>query len=427
MRSALADRPRSVARPRRACGFLLAPALALALLSGVLTACDHETDITPPAASRDNGIDRERRAQSALDDLVASVRTGSRAETVALAAPGSSRLLGWVHDNVAALRISDLSMRYVDEGTPLDPQEQAAAGPSAWRGDVQLQYRYAGADTSPARLETSVVFLGGAEHARIASFGGAGDRTPLWLADRLSVVRTPRSLLLVAGRQAGRYAGLVTGALRQVANVLPSWRGHLLVEVPSSRSQLDSVLQAQPGQYDNIAAVTTTADGSLARGAPVRVFVNPSVFDGLKQRGAQVVMSHEATHVATGATFTSMPTWLLEGFADFVALDDAGIPVSVAAGQILRKVKKTGLPQGLPTRAELEPTATGLGATYEEAWLACRFLAQEFGARRLVRFYRVVSEGTSAPAAFRSVLGTTQRAFVARWRADLAGLAGVAR
>ena len=35
-------------------------------------------------------------------------------------------------------------------------------------------------------------------------------------------------------------------------------------------------------------------------------------------------MSHEATHVATDATFASMPTWLLEGFADFVALDGRG-------------------------------------------------------------------------------------------------------
>jgi hypothetical protein len=173
--------------------------------------------------------------------------------------------------------------------------------------------------------------------------------------------------------------------------------------------------------------VTTTADGSLTPGAPVRVFVNPSVFDKLKQRGAQVVMSHEATHVATGATFASMPTWLLEGFADFVALDAAGVPVRVAAGQILARIRKSGLPKGLPTSADLEPTANGLGATYEEAWLACRFLAHEFGTARLVRFYHRVSDGASATEAFRSELATTERAFVARWRADLARLARVSR
>ena len=232
-------------------------------------------------------------------------------------------------------------------------------------------------------------------------------------------------MVAVAGTSAGRYPRLVAGAVRQVSRVLPEWKGALLVEVPESREELDAALQSQPGQYDNIAAVTTTADGSLAPGAPVRVFVNPIVFGRLKDRGAQVVMSHEATHVATGATFASMPTWLLEGFADYVALDRAGVPVDLAAGQILARIRKEGLPDGLPTSEDLDPTANGLGATYEEAWLACRFLAQEYGGPAMVRFYRTVSDGASTQEAFRSVLGTTQRAFVAEWRADLGRLAGV--
>ncbi len=291
---------------------------------------------------------------------------------------------------------------------------------------MQLTYRYDGLDQSPARVETEVAFVPDGNGVRIASFGGEGVRTPLWLADRLSVVRTPRSVVAVAGTSAGRYPRLVAGAVRQVSRVLPEWKGALLVEVPESREELDAALQSQPGQYDNIAAVTTTADGSLAPGAPVRVFVNPIVFGRLKDRGAQVVMSHEATHVATGATFASMPTWLLEGFADYVALDRAGVPVDLAAGQILARIRKEGLPDGLPTSEDLDPTANGLGATYEEAWLACRFLAQEYGGPAMVRFYRTVSDGASTQEAFRSVLGTTQRAFVAEWRADLSRLAGVA-
>jgi len=136
------------------------------------------------------------------------------------------------------------------------------------------------------------------------------------------------------------------------------------------------------------------------------------------------VLSHETTHVATGASFTSMPTWLLEGFADYVALAHAGVPVQVAAGQILPRIRKHGLPTHLPTRAELDPRANGLGATYEEAWLACRYLAQAYGERKLVAFYDDVDGGASLRSAFRSVLGTTEQAFVAGWRHDLRGLAG---
>jgi hypothetical protein len=102
------------------------------------------------------------------------------------------------------------------------------------------------------------------------------------------------------------------------------------------------------------------------------------------------------------------------------------VPVGLAAGQILPRIRQEGLPDGLPTARDLDHTANGLGATYEEAWLACRFLAQEYGERSLVRFYRAVDAGGSTQAAFRTVLHTTQPEFVARWRADLARLAGVA-
>jgi hypothetical protein len=400
--------------------------VVLFLLVCGLTGCDHETDIKPPTASKDSTAQHAGEAQQTLGDLVRAVTSGSREEAVATAATHSKDLLGWIYDNAVALHVGDFTMRYVDEAAPLAQNDQDELGPGAWRGTVQLTYRYDGFDTAPARLETAATFVPSDGGVRIASFGGGGERTPLWLAERLSVVRTPRTLLAVAGTSLGRYPGLVATAVRQVTRVLPEWKGRLQVEVPESEDALNAALQAQPGEYTNIAAVTTTADGSLAPDAPVRVFVNPDVFGNLKARGAQVVMSHETTHVATDAPFATMPTWLLEGFADFVALDHAGVPVDLAAGQILPRIRKQGLPDRLPTSKDLDPTANGLGATYEEAWLACRFLAQEYGEQALVHFYRTVDAGASTQHAFRTVLHTTQPEFVARWRADLRRLAGVA-
>jgi hypothetical protein len=400
--------------------------MALALLLAGLAGCDRGVDIKPPTAAKDSTAQHAEEAQQALGSLVRAVHSGTRDQAVATAASGSKDLLGWIYDNAAALHVGDLSMRYVDEADPLDQHDQVELGPDAWRGTVQLTYRYDGFDTAPARLETAATFVPSGGSVRIASFGGGDARTPLWLAERLTVVRTPRTLLAVAGTSPGRYPALVARAVRQVTRVLPDWRGPLQVEVPTSEDDLNAALQAKAGEYDNIAAVTTTADGSLGSGAPVRVFVNPDVFDKLKARGAQVVMSHETTHVAVDAPFASMPTWLLEGFADFVALDHAGVPVDLAARQILPRIRKQGLPKGLPTSQDLDPTANGLGATYEEAWLACRFLAQEYGTPAMVRFYRTVNDGSSTQQAFRTVLHTTQRDFVVRWRADLSRLAGVA-
>jgi hypothetical protein len=45
----------------------------------------------------------------------------------------------------------------------------------------------------------------------------------------------------------------------------------------------------------------------------VHVFVNPEVFDRLQPTGAQVVLSHEAVHVATDAARSDVAPWLLEG------------------------------------------------------------------------------------------------------------------
>ena len=234
-------------------------------------------------------------------------------------------------------------------------------------------------------------------------------------------------VLVAGGKDQGRYLALARQALVDVAKVLPRWSGRLVLEVPASEDQLDQALAAPQEQYANIAAVTTTVDGSLAPGSPVHVFLNPRVFDGLGPRGAQVVVSHETTHVATDATFADMPTWLLEGFADYVALAHAGIPVDTAASQILARIRRDGPPDHLPTSADLDPTAHGLGATYEEAWLATRFIAREDGEGRLVAFYRAVNGGEAVEDAFRKVLGTSESAFVRRWQADLRTLAdGVA-
>jgi hypothetical protein len=417
------------ARPSRAGGFLLVLTLVTAL---VLGGCSSHEDTTSPPPSGATVAPHDVAARAVLDRLVRALEQRSVDGARAVAAPGARDLLGAVADNADALRLGEVSMRYVDEAGPLPASARSEYGADAWAGTVELRYAFGGVDRKPSQVQTRVVFVPDGDRARIAGFGGPGARTPLWLVDRLAVVRRGATVTAVAAATAGRYPGLVTRAVAQVRRTLPGWRGPLVVEVPRSQEQLDAALEAGPGEYDDIAAVTTTEDGSVERGAGVRVFVNPHVFTGLEQRGAEVVMSHETTHVATGATFARMPTWLLEGFADYVALRDAGVPVSVAAGQILRRIRSDGLPDGLPTSTDLDPTAAGLGATYEEAWLACRFLGRQYGATRLVAFYRAVSDGATTRVAFRRVLGTTERAFVARWRtdladlADLAGVAGVA-
>jgi hypothetical protein len=205
--------------------------------------------------------------------------------------------------------------------------------------------------------------------------------------------------------------------------VLPGWRPRLVVEVPASAAALDRALAAQPGQYANIAAVTTTVDGSVDPDAPVHVFVNPDVFGRLEPQGAQVVMSHEAVHVATRAAMSDLPLWLLEGFADYVALRDVDLPLSTTAGQVIKQVRREGPPTHLPGPAEFDTTTTQLGAAYESAWLACRLLARTGGERALVRLYRMVDGGRELTASLRATFGLTLGGLTRAWRRSLSDLA----
>jgi hypothetical protein len=317
-------------------------------------------------------------------------------------------------------------VRYIDEDAGrLSVAASRRLGHDAWVGDVQLDWRLAKYDTTDSSMETTLSFEE-TDHgaAFLSARGDYGHPAPLWLLERLSVKQSRRSLVMVADRsRVNRYARQADHAVSDVRKVLPGWRGKLVIEVPATEGDLGRALDADQHVYDAIAAITTTVDGSLSRTAPTHIFVNPGVFDGLGPHGAQIVVSHEATHVATHAAASSMPMWLLEGFADYVALAHVDLPVSVTASQILGDVRKHGAPGHLPGPTEFDPANKALGASYESAWLACRLVAAEYGEQKLIAFYRQADRDAGTDRAFRDVLGTNERAFTHDWQAYLRRLA----
>jgi hypothetical protein len=220
--------------------------------------------------------------------------------------------------------------------------------------------------------------------------------------------------------RADAFAVLARRAVEQVRRVLPSWRGGLVVEVPGSEAALDAALGARPGDYQGIAAVTTTVDGSRSRRSPSHVFVNARIFDPLRPTGAQVVITHEATHVATDAATSRAPLWLVEGFADYVAYRTNTVPTRIAARDLTSSVRRGPLPTTLPTDSQFDPAASNLGASYELAWLACRFIAVRTSEAKLLQFYKAVGaarepEDDAVRHAFDTVLGSTPESFATSW------------
>jgi hypothetical protein len=382
-------------------------------------------DVTLPATTA--GAIEPGAAALALRELERAVAGGDpRAAEAQAASPEAASLLTAVVANAEAARVADVSLRYVDE-------LGAVGREGTWPAAVVVEWRFAGFDRAVASTEVVVEFAtadpggdgveGGEGAVRIAGIGGEARRTPVWLSGPLAVSRTSRTLVLAADASSlERYVRLAARAVPVVSRVVPDWESRLVVEVPADRAALERALDVEPGFYDQIAAVTGTADGSVAPDAPVHVFVNPDVFDALGPRGQEVVLDHETAHVAGDGPVSRAPTWLVEGYADYVALRDTALPLRLTAAQVRERVRAEGPPTALPGPEEFDTRGPHLGAVYESAWLACQVLADRGGNEAFLEFYDAVSDGSPVSRELRRLFDWSERDLVAAWTDLLVGL-----
>jgi hypothetical protein len=322
-----------------------------------------------------------------------------------------------VVDNATAIGVEDFTLRYVDVAGGLDDAGH-------WAAVAESTWRFTRFDRAPARSEVEFQMVAEAGRTAIAAVGGETGRTPVWLSGPMQV-RRDRATLVLSAADPARYARLARAAVPAVRRVVSSWRTGLVVEVAEDGEAVDAALGADDGEYAAIAAVTSNVGEERGRRAPVHVLVNPDVFADLDEQGSQVVMTHEAAHVATGAAVepATVPPWLTEGYADYVALREVDLPLSVTAAQIIRRVRSQGPPRGLPADREFDTRTTHLGAAYEAAWLACRLLVERSGERALTRFYLTLEEGDDVALEFRRRFGLSLADFTRQWRQRLSDLA----
>lgn len=376
----------------------------------------HDVDTAPVDVPRASPRD----AAGTLARFVSGV--GSRdADALASLAPAGDAVAGerlaGVADTAAALDLRAVTARYVD-------QVGTVASDGTWSGTVELTWQVARLDDAPARAEVVVTFTPDDDGLAIAGFGAGGAaRVPLWLRGRLAVAKAPGVLVMVDGTasEAESVVRRVDSGIDVVRRVLPGRIGPVVVEVPASAGDLDETLGVQEGTYAGIAAVTAPVGSAADEDGPVHVFVNPDVTAGLRRAGAQVVMSHELVHVATDAVRWPVEPWLLEGFADYVALRDTRLPDRVTLRRAIEAARRDGVPRSLPAAGDFDTRARDLQARYEEAWLACRVLAQRVGERRLIAAYDAASRGVPLDRALRRV-GLPRAELTALWRVELRNL-----
>ncbi|MEQ7123358.1 hypothetical protein ABN034_02445 [Actinopolymorpha sp. B11F2] len=428
------------------CGGLLVLAVFVTgrfLLTGVAipsAATVRSIEATPRAEATDSGVPtvssragnlaaaRYDVARDLLRRQSAALRSRDRSAYLATIDPRSpdyAKVAARTFDNL--VRMGAKNFRFgspAEDPGALTPERRRALGTTAWVSEVDTTFTLTGADREPWTSTLRMVFV-----ERQGRTYVAGDRegesssgpTPLWLTDKVTVVRGEHSLLIgVESRtRLERYARTADEAVPRVTRVWgEDWAQYVVVIAPSTQVQMERVVGVDAESQGAVAAVTT----SVGRTSPTEashIVINPATFDKIGSLGRLVVLTHETTHVAAQATVSHMPVWLSEGFADYVGFNEAGLSTAVIAQEFLSEVRESDAPDDLPSTSDFDPRADELDQAYEAAWTACSYIAQQWGEEKLVDFYQAMDDITTMAdeeRVYRSVLNTTEERFVAGWR-----------
>ena len=322
-----------------------------------------------------------------------------------------------------------------DRETPYDPSILGHYRDETWVPEIVLRYQLAGFDPEPTATAQFLTFVRRDDGWVLADdddFPGVPNlqtERELWDFGPVEVVRGTSTLVL--GRR-GRKA-MLTDIAKQADAAVPvvtgvwgrDWSQRVVILVPETQAELGTLI-AEGNDLSQIAAVAVAQlGGGRARTVGNRIIVNPPNFAKLSRVGRQVVLQHEITHVATrDQTGQATPTWLVEGFADYIGYLGSGVSVRSASRELRADIRAGRLPEALPADDDFGGTNPRLAQAYEMAWLACRLIAARTSPAALVRFYRKVGAGTTEPAdvvrrAFASELSTTPESFTAAWREHL--------
>jgi hypothetical protein len=160
--------------------------------------------------------------------------------------------------------------------------------------------------------------------------------------------------------------------------------------------------------------------GAVERVLGNRIVVNTSNINTYDTLNLQVVTTHEMTHVATRTLGSGVPLFMVEGFADYVALRPINQPLSVTRPALAKEVAQGRFDGVLPSD-EAFRTSDGAVA-YDEASSFCLWVATSFGSAKLQQLFRSF-RGSQKPSTqlqdtrFRQILGIPERTAEARWAA----------
>jgi hypothetical protein len=419
-------------RFRRALRRFALVALALMLLGCSAPAVP---PAAPPEATRSVAPANSRlnQVRATVDALMKAARGGDRAGFYRLISdrdPSFRDRARLLYDNLSTLPLTRLQMRMEPTEYGLADARRQLLGPSAWIQRGTVTWRLPG-DAAEVEHVVWLTFLEAAGEIKVAGtideppYGGVREQKPSWWLGPLTA-RESDGVTVVAGsgQPLDRWAQLAAAALANVRQELPpgiggSWNGRVVIEVPGNQRDFESVLGKPPGNYASIAAVTQRAGTA---GGTIRMVVNPKTAL-LAVSVLQPVMEHEMVHIATRSPESPAPIWAEEGLAEWVSMQAHPGQRSEGTDEVLARVRSDGAPRSFPSDQRFQVGARNLELAYAEAWLACRYIADQYSETQLGRFYAELDRGLSLDEASRSTLRLSAAALTAGWRAYLDRLA----
>jgi hypothetical protein len=368
-----------------------------------------------------------------LTALAGSARRHDRSAWVRLLSTRDPAFVGTsdrLYDNLTALPLVALALTPQPRTFALSPARRALLGDRAWVQQMRVAWRVRN-DVGPAEQLLWVTLVDEGGTARLAGITDGPPEpaaTPLWTLGSLRTETGRATTVLAAAGQptdswVRRGDAAVTAVRRRIASQPRlRWSGGLVVELPASQRAFEQVLGVSPGSYAQLAAVAWPIGPDPATAA-LRIVVNPAQSRLLDAEALDVLVTHEATHVATRSAASPAPTWLVEGFADYVAYDAHPRTSAAAAAELLGRVRTQGLVPRLPGDADFTPSAPELSLTYAESWLACRFLADTYGPGQLTQLYARVDAGEGLAPSLQAVFGLTEVELTAGWQRYLVAVA----
>jgi hypothetical protein len=432
-------------------GALLVGTLAMGTLLGgcsshAPSSADGPSRTSSSPSSQQNApqpsLAREDALATLLTQRATAVRDHDRSAFAAtLDDPGSGFGLRQLaqYDAMVQLPLGTFSYGTPEPAPALSAERVAQLGPDAWVSRVAGRYSLTGFDIASREFESYFTVVRRGSGWRLVDDTDGGTQEQLWDLPTFTVVRSATTLVVGSG-PASRlrpYLALGNLAVKRVDAVwTPPWNTRLVLVVPGTSAQMAEQVSQDKDAVGQVAAVTDGPFDLQGRAGADRVVINPGAFANLQPRGQQVVVTHEATHVAIRATTNRpVPLWLSEGMADYVGYRDIGATRKQVAAALLDRVRAGTGPKTLPSAGDFDPTRSTIAPSYNASWLAVNRIVDRYGAAALVRFY-LAAATTSDPStsagsdpdanvarAFATVLRTTQAAFTTEWLAYLKSLA----